>query len=328
MEWEKNNRSYTEAYQIHEDCGIAYKLVYRYDDKFSKRIKIYRGQKAASKFLENMLEEVTYCKGIVNKHFNQPLIMAKDDVTRFKHADKCHICDIKFGDNDVCFRDYCTITGRFRGASHKEYSQKMQITLTNLKIQVVFHNLKGYDSNFLMQQIGEIANKHTYTNEKGKEIPLMINAIPNNMERYMSFTLGNHLTFIDSFQFMSSSLDKLAGNLPKDAFKYTSQEFEGEKLDLMTRRGLYPYDWANSFEKFNETKLPDKEQFYSILNDQHITDDEYAHAQKVWETFNVKTFGEYHDLYLCCDTLLLCDVFEQFRSMCLQFYGLDPCNYI
>ena len=324
MEREKNDRSYTEAYQIHEDCGFTYKIVCRYDDEFSKRIKIYHGKNAVNQFLESMLEEVTYCKEIVNKHFNKPLIIMKDDVTHFEHADKCHICNMKFGDKDVCFRDYCTITGRFRGASNNA----VRITSKSLKVPVIFHNLHGYDAHLIMQQIGEIPNKHAYTNEKGKEISLNLSVIPSNMERYMSFTLGNHLTFIDSFQFMSTSLDKLAGNLPKDDFNYTSQEFEGEKLNLMTKKGVFPYDWTDSFEKFNETKLPDKKHFYSILNDQHITDDEYTHAQKVWEMFNVKTFGEYHDLYQCCDTLLLCDVFEQFRSMCLQFYGLDPCNYI
>ena len=74
-----------------------------------------------------------------------------------------------------------------------------------------------------MQQIGEIANKYAYKDKKGKEQPLTINAIPNNMEKYMAFMLGNHLTFIDSFQFMSSSLDKLVSNLPKDDLIYTSK---------------------------------------------------------------------------------------------------------
>ena len=97
----------------------------------------------------------------------------------------------------------------------------------------------------------------------------------------MAFMLGNHLTFIDSFQFMSSSLDKLVNNLPKDDLKYTSQAFKGKRLNLMSQKGVYQYDLMDSFEKFNQTELPTKDQFYSILNDQHITDDEYDHAKKV-----------------------------------------------
>ena len=96
-----------------------------------------------------------------------------------------------------------------------------------------------------------------------------INAIPNNMEKYMAFMLGNNLTFIDSCQFMSSGLEKLVSNLPRQSFKYTSQVFEGEELDLMVRKGVYPYDYMESFDEFNE-KLPPKEEFYSILNDDHI----------------------------------------------------------
>ena len=76
-----------------------------------------------------------------------------------------------------------------------------------------------------MQEIGAIAKKYKYTNKKGEEKQLDMNVIPNNMEKYMTFMLGKHLVFIDSFQFMSSSLDKLVGNLPSEAFKYTSQEF-------------------------------------------------------------------------------------------------------
>ncbi|XP_068752898.1 uncharacterized protein [Montipora capricornis] len=125
---------------------------------------------------------------------------------------------------------------------------------------------------------------------------------------------------------MSSSLDKLVSNLPKEALIYTSRKFKGKKLDLMSQKGVYPYDFMDSFDKFNE-KLPPKEEFYSILNDEDITDDQYKHAKNVWNTFNLKNMGEYHDLYLKSDILLLADVFENFRKTCLQYYKLDPCHY-
>ena len=203
----------------------------------------------------------------------------------------------------------------------------MRIKPEDITIPVIFHNLRGYDSHFIIQQIGDIAKKHAYTNRKGEKQDLNINAIPNNMEKYMAFMLGNHLTFIDSFQFMSSSLDKLVSNLLKDDLIYTSQVFKGKRLNLMSQKGVYPYDFMDSFEKFNQTELPTKDQFYSILNDQHITDDEYDHAKKVWKTFKIKTMGEYHDLYLGSDVLLLTDLFENFRKTCMQYYKLDPCHY-
>ena len=327
MKNEKNKRSYTKAYQTHEDCGYGYKVICCYDDKYSKYTCIYRGENAVYKFMEKMLKEVEYCKAVIKKHFNKPLVMTEVDEQHFKTMDGCHICGEKYTDKDVRVRDHCHITGKFRGSAHQECNLKLRIKPENLKIPVIFHNRCGYDSHFIMQQIGEIANKHGYTNKKGEKQDLNINAIPNNMEKCMAFMLGNHLTFIDSFQFMSSSLDKLVSNLPKDDLIYTSKTFKGRRLDLISHKGVYPYDFMDSFEKFNQTEPPNKDQFYSILNDQHITDDEYDHANKVWNTFMIKTMGEYHDLYLVSDVLLLTNVFENFRKTCMQYYKLYPCHY-
>ena len=240
MKNEKNKRSYTEAYQTHEDCGYGYKVVCCYDDKYSKYTCIYRGENAVYKFMEKMLEEVEYCKTVIKKHFNKPLVMTEVDKQRFKTMDRCHICGEKYTDKDVHVRDHCHITGKFRGSAHQECNLKLRIKPEDIKIPVIFHNFRGYDSHFIMQQIGEIANKHGYTNKKGEKQDLNINAIPNNMEKYMAFMLGNHLTFIDSFQFMSSSLDKLVSNLPKDDLIYTSKAFKGRRLDLMSQKRCLP----------------------------------------------------------------------------------------
>ena len=301
------NKSYTEAYQAHTDCGFGYKVVCCYDDKYTKPIQIYRGEKAVYKFMENILEEVKYCKRVMKKYFNKPLRMTEENEQEFKKATTCHICDKKYTEKDTRVRDHCHITGKFRGSAHQECNLKLRINPKEIKIPVIFHNLKGYDSHFIMQEIGAIVKKHVYKNKKGEEKQMNINAIPNNMEKHMAFMLGNHLTFIDSFQFMSSSLDKLVSNLPAEALKYTSERFQKEKLNLMTRKGVYPYDYMDSFDKFNKTELPTKEEFYSILNDEHISDEDYCHAENVWNSFKLQTMGEYHDLYLKSDILLLAD---------------------
>ena len=321
-----DNKSYTEAYQKHTDCGYGYKLVCCYDNKYSKPTKTYRGKKAVYKFMEAMLEEVKYCKKVAKKEFNKPLRMTKEDEKEFKKAKECHICNKIYTDEDIRVRDHCHITGKYRGSAHQECNLKLKVNPEEVKIPVIFHNLRGYDSHFIMQEIGAIVKNHAYTNKKGEKCQMNINAIPNNMEKYMAFMLGNHLTFIDSFQFMSSSLEKLVSNLPRKLFKYTSQVFEGDEFDLMVKKGVYPYDYMDSFEKFKE-QLPSKEDFYSILNDKNIEDEDYQHAQNVWNTFNIKNMGEYHDLYLASDILLLADVFESFRKTCLENYKLDPCHY-
>ena len=163
------------------------------------------------------------------------------------------------------------MTGKYRGSARQDCN--INYRLTN-KIPVIFHNLKEYDSHFILQTIGEIANNHTYKNKKGEEKQMDINLIPNNMEIYMAFMLKKNLVFIDSFQFMSSSLDKLVTNLPSDAFKYTSEEIKNtKKLKLMKEKG-HPYDYMDSFDRFIEkkiTNLPTKDDFYSILNNEHIS---------------------------------------------------------
>ena len=322
-----DGKSYTEAYQKHKDCGYGYKVVCCYDDKYTKPEQIYRGENAVYQFMEAMLEEVKYCKKVMKKRFNKPLRMTEKDEEAFKKANECHICEKKYTDKDICVRDHCHITGKYRGSAHQECNLKLKIEPDNIKIPVIFHNLRGYDSHFIMQQIGEIVKKHTYKNKKGEDIQMNINAIPNNMEKYMAFMLGNHLTFIDSFQFMSSSLDKLVSNLPTEALKYTCNRFKQEQFESMKQKGVYPYDYMDTFDKFNKTELPTKEEFYSILRNEHITDGDYQHAKNVWDNFKLKNMGEYHDLYLKSDILLLADVFENFRKTCLQNYKLDPCHY-
>ena len=321
-----NNKSYTEAYQKHTDCGYGYKIVCCYDDKYSKPATTYRGKKAVYKFMEAMLEEVKYCKKVMKKEFNKPLRMTKDDEEKFQKAEKCHICDKKYIDKDIRVRDHCHITSKYRGSAHQGCNLKLRIKPEEIKIPAIFHNLRGYDSHFIMQEIGAIVEKNTYTNNKGEKCQMNINAVPNNMEKYMAFMLGNHLTFIDSFQFMSSNLERLVGNIPRESLKYTSQIFEDQELDLMVRKGVYPYDYMDSFNTFNE-KLPPKEEFYSILNNEHISDQDYQHALNIWNTFNLKNMGEYHDLYLASDILLLADVFGNFRKTCLEYHKLDPCHY-
>ena len=166
---EKEKRSYTEAYQTHEDCGYGYKVVCCYKKKCSKPIQTYQGENAVYKFMERMLEEVEYCKAVVKKHFNKRLVMTEDDEQHFKTMHGCHICGEKYTDKDVRVRNHCHIMGKFRGTAHQRCNLKLSIKPEDIKIPVVFHNLRGYNSHFIMQQIGEIAKKHAYTNKKGEK---------------------------------------------------------------------------------------------------------------------------------------------------------------
>ena len=112
------------------------------------------------------------------------------------------------------------------------------------------------------------------------------------------------LRFIDSFRFMASSLDKLSSNLDKSCFTNTSRYYDGKQLELLLRKGVYPYEYMDSIERLAEKKLPPKESFYSRLSGDGISDEDHEHAQMVWETFGMTTLRDYHDLYNQSDVLL------------------------
>ena len=124
------------------------------------------------------------------------MILTKDDERNFKNADKCNNCNKKYSAKVIRVRDHCHVTGKYRGSAHQDYNINYRLPD---RIPVIFHNLKGYDSHFIMQMIGEIANKHTYKNKKGEEKQMDISVIPNNMEQYMAFMLGKHLVFTTAF---------------------------------------------------------------------------------------------------------------------------------
>ena len=126
---------------------------------------------------------------------------------------------------------------------------------------------------------------------------------------------------------MAASLDSLVNNLPKDDFINLGLCYSGDKFNSLTRKGVYPYDYIDSFEKLKETKLPQKEKFYSRLDEKDISDEDYIHAQKVWEAFEIKSMEGYHNLYNKTDVLLLADVFENFSDICIKNYKLDPAHY-
>ena len=121
---------------------------------------------------------------------------------------------------------------------------------------------------------------------------LKINVMPNGLEKYISFSINNKLSFIYSFQFLSSSLDSLVKNSSKDDFKYLSQEFDNNILDLVQQKVFYPYEYMTDFKRFKE-QLPSKEKLYSSLTGQKISNKEYDHILKVWNKFEMTTIKNY-----------------------------------
>ena len=195
---------------------------------------------------------------------------------------------------------------------------------------MIFHNLQNYDSHLFIKQLAKVSGE--------------LSCIPSTEEKYISFSkkikvgenfsrkigkpfpINFEIRFIDSYKFLQTSLANLVSNLQPSDFKNLNRVIK-ENTSLLTRKGVYPYDYVSSIDKLKETKLPSKDEFYSKLLDEEISDEDFQHAHNVWNTFNCQTLQDYHDLYLKSDVLLLADVFENFRKTCLKHYKLDPCHY-
>ena len=266
-----------------------------------------------------------------SKIYNIPIakpIFNREDKIKQEYAKECHICEGCFDNTDKKkFRDFCYYTGKYLGACHCGCKSKK----VNF-IPIFFHNLSNYDSHLFITNLATKIN-----GEK-------INCIPNNEQKYISFTkdcvvshlkdekgithpIKFQLRFVDSFKFMGSSLASLASNLPDDKFFNLKKRFDGRKLELAKRKGVFPYDWFNLIDKLKHKSLPPIEEFYSLLTGEGISEEDYQHALEVWNAFGCETFKDYLELYNEIDVLLLADVFENFRDICLENYKIDPAYY-
>ena len=168
------------------------------------------------------------------------------------------------------------------------------------KIGVIAKNTEDYISFSIKVEVGKYVDKNG--EERSKEITLR---------------------FIDS-----SSLDSLVNNLARGGDKFFGFEnYSNHQRELLIRKGIYPYEYMDSWDRFEETTFPPKGAFYSALSMSGVSNTDYEHACKVWREFGINNMGEYHDLYLKTNVILLANIFEAFRNICLNNYGLDLAHF-
>ena len=287
--------SSTRGANLHKPSGWCLHSKFAYG-KVKKRTTQYRGEDCVEKFCEKIISEA---KRLYRSYPEVPMLqLTKSQLKKHKKATKCHICSKEFGEKGKV-RDHCHYTGIYRGAAHFGCNLRYKIPSY---IPVVFHNLAGYDAHLFIRELA----KHT------KDIGI----IAKNVEDYISFSIkvevdkyvdknGEEkfkeidLRFIDSFKFMSSRLDSLSGNLARGGHKFWGfEKYTEEQHELLIKKGIYPYDYMDSWDRFNENKLPDKNKFYSKLNMDGVSDKDYEHACKVWKEFGIKNM-ENIMIYIC-----------------------------
>ena len=317
----------TELKTNHQVSGFTFHTVSRY---FPSNTVTYRNPDAGKVFLEKIHEEKNRILKQWSENGAKEIIMSSKDEYQFNRAKCCYICKKDFTENplksQIKVRDHEHFTGEFRGAAHSKCNISMR---TVKKIPVFFHNLGGYDSHIIFNNL----------NKASVETPSVIGKA---IEKFVTFSIGK-LQFKDSLQFLNSSLDKLSENLAAKAvcgtrlqdvfpnlhkyFKEKWNHLPEEAFRILTRKGVYPYSYMNGWEKFEETTLPPKEKFYNDLSKKHISQEDYSFIYELWNTFQLKNLGELHDLYMETDVLLLSDVFQEFRNFSLLKYRLDPAHF-
>lgn len=313
----------TTAYQEHEVYSIGFYFKSLHPKKKKSYYKSERGPDCITKFMKHLKSISDEIAAILDEV--EPMRLSAAEEESFQNAEICHICKGGYTETNNKVRDHSHLSGKFRGSAHSKCNLQYQESRT---IPVVFHNLSHYDSHFLLRKLA-----NSFDGD--------IRIIPINAENYISFTKTVNdssddfktkikFKFMDSFRFMNSSLDHLSSLLPAEEKKILHSEYNHlstDRLKLLERKGVFCYDYIDSWEKLLETQLPSKELFYSKLTDENLSDDEYNFAIQVWNTFDIENIGEYSDLYLKTDVLLLADVFENFRETCRRIYGLDPAHY-
>ncbi|XP_065223826.1 uncharacterized protein LOC135847991 [Planococcus citri] len=317
--------SHTENVSLHEPFSFACYTKCSFDSKLD-RYFLYRGSDCVKQFWTYLQEEARRAHTYFSKTIPmKPL--TPEQKKHFRDSTECYICEKKYIDGEIKVRDHDHFTGIYRNSAHQNCN--INLKRSNF-VPVILHNLSNYDAHFIIPEIGCDKSK--------------VDLIANTKEKYISFTKyigidcidsqggvkkeSIKLRFLDSYRFLPASLDSLVKNLPPTQLKTLASHFQDqEEFQLMNLKGVFPYEFTDCEEKLKLEHLPSKDDFYSKLTKSGVTDEEYKRAGEIWKKFNCKNLGEYSDLYLKTDVLLLTDVFENFRDLCLDTYKLDPAHY-
>ena len=290
---------------------IGYILKCNYDDKFSKKCQIFIGEQCVEKFILNLIfTERKYIYETIKENFNKP-IESNPDLTKFD-VNICHLCNKKIYDKQV--KNHCHFTGLMLGYAHNKCNLRYKFKKDNVNddylINVFAHNSQNFDQSFLIKALQNLDNKIPFS------------CLPRNSNKFISLQIGSFI-FKDSYLFLNKSLDYLTKTINNEDRISLKQEF-GENYQLLTKKGIYPYDYFDSTIKYNEKKLPNKEEFFNKINNKNILDEDYEHAKNVFEKFNCKNLLDYSILYLKTDICHLSDIFQKFSDFAYETYELDP----
>lgn len=271
------------------------------------------GTHAGVEFLKELRE--VYETVLLPKMQERPLQMTDAETERHNHSEFCELCECKFENNKTAHHDHKT--GQYLGAYCNSCNLKAQ---QSPNVIVIFHNSKGFDTHILFQGLPKVAKSDD-----------QVYIIPQTREKYIGFR-WNSFMFLDSLSFLSCSLEKLGENLDTQQLTYLYDHFQDdeqrdEKVQLLRRKGVFPYSYLSSHAVLDETTLPSIDKFYNDLSQERCSESDYEHAKTVFRVFQCQNLRDYCRIYLTSDILLLCCAFEEFRKMTFSYYGLEATGF-
>ena len=256
------------------------------------------------------------------------MIITPQQQADFRSCKSCPKCKRDFTEKLYKVRDHCHITGLYRGPLCSKCN--LRLSLKRYMLPVFFHNLKNYDCHMILKH-GISKFKHwklhciAQTAEKFMTVNVQIPVGITNKGKTIYFKI----CFLDSFQFMSRGLDDLAKNLTSlPVTEKLRKAIPTLSMEVVRRKGVFPYSYFSSPAVLNETSLPSIEHFKNDLTKKECSKEDYAHAERAWKEFQCQTFKDYTLRYLELDVRILTDVFEDFRRMSLRQDGLDPVHFV
>ena len=280
----------------------------------------YTGENVIDEFFAYMHREEQRIRSILSA--NEPMIdLTPEEEVKHNNATVCCLCNKKFRGSDRIKKiHHCHVTGKYLATICHLCNLQLKYRRSSSEhffIPCFFHNSSAaYDSHMII--------KHLHSRNA------KITVIPNNTdEKFIGFQIDG-IRYLHSIQFLQpSSLENLVLNLHNDdgiePFRYTRRTFGDSDPDIF-RKCVFPYEYMTDRDIFKETSLPTKESFYSKLKMECVTEEQYEHAQQMWNRYGCQTMENYTALHIKLDTVLFADVFEHFRRLAFQQYGLDPAH--
>ena len=323
-----DDRSRTKIINEHNVSGFCCHRVTQLD-QYRTPPTVYSGDDVISKFYEHVTNESKEIGKIMATNVPmEPLTVQQH--SRYTRATVCDNCKQPFTHRNWKVHHHDHLTGKFLFPCCNDCNLQFKSTRTHhgsyqFFLPVIFHNLKNYDSHFIIKNFEK---KYVETHGKDHKINYEdIKVIPLNSEKFITFQIGN-LRFLDSYQFLSTSLEELVSLLlksGKENFVETTKYLGNH--DLVFAKGVYPYAYITDRSKFDETRLPSIDCFYNDLKDEPLSEEDYDRAQQIWTHFDIQNLRQFHDHYLLSDVLLLIDVFQHFRHTTFDAHRLDCLHF-